>query len=90
MEKPTLREHWINAGFFVMEPEVFDHWDGTNLEQHVLPRLTEQGHVFVYKHPGYFKSMDTYKDQRDIEENMALGELLQGNLDAVPALGEGI
>ena len=36
-EKPILREHWINAGFFVFDKEVFNHWPGTNLERHVLP-----------------------------------------------------
>jgi glucose-1-phosphate cytidylyltransferase len=66
-EKPVLREYWINAGFFVMEPEVFDHWEGSNLERDVFPRLVEKGLLYTYKHDGKFKSMDTYKDQQDIE-----------------------
>lgn len=88
VEKPTLQDYWINAGFFVMDPEVFDHWEGSNLERDVLPKLTKQGLTYVYKHPGYFKSMDTYKDQQEIEENAALGKLLKGDLSALPALGK--
>ncbi len=66
-EKPVLREHWINAGFFVMEPEVFDLWEGDNLERDVFPNLLKQGVLYSYRHDGRFKSMDTYKDQQDIE-----------------------
>jgi glucose-1-phosphate cytidylyltransferase len=67
-EKPTLREHWINAGFFVFEHKVFKHWQGENLEKDVFPNLSENGLVYAYKHDGFFKSMDTYKDQQEIED----------------------
>lgn len=67
-EKPTLREHWINAGFMVFDHQVFDHWEGENLEREVLPRLSAKGMAYTYKSDTLFKSMDTYKDQQDIEE----------------------
>lgn len=67
-EKPVLRDHWINAGFFAFDKKVFDHWEGANLEKDVLPALVSEGRAFAYRHDGFFKSMDTYKDQRDIEE----------------------
>jgi glucose-1-phosphate cytidylyltransferase len=66
-EKPVLRDHWINAGFFVFDKKAFDMWEGSNLEKDVLPRLVEQKQVYTYQHDGFFKSMDTYKDQQDIE-----------------------
>lgn len=69
-EKPRLDSHWINAGFFVMDRRVFDHWDGDNLEQEVYPGLQEQGLLYTYRHDGFFKSMDTYKDQQELEEMM--------------------
>ena len=37
-EKPKLSDHWINAGFFVMEERAFEHWSGDDLERDVLPR----------------------------------------------------
>lgn len=67
-EKPVLREHWINAGFFVFDRKVFDDWDGDNLEKDVLPSLVKKELIFAYKHDGFFKSMDTYKDQQEIEQ----------------------
>ena len=67
-EKPVLREHWINAGFFMFDKSVFDHWEGTNLEKHVMPGLVEEGLIYTYRHDGFFKSMDTYKDQQEIEQ----------------------
>jgi len=79
IEKPRLKSHWINAGFFVMEKTLFNEWDGTNLEQQVLPKLTEQGKLFCYKHDGFFKSMDTQKDQKELEEMIEQGRV--GNID---------
>lgn len=66
-EKPTLREHWINAGYMVFDKAVFDHWEGDNLEREVLPRLCEKGLAYTYHSDVFFKSMDTYKDQLDLE-----------------------
>ena len=74
-EKPVLPEHWINAGFFVMEPAIFDHWNGENLERDVFPGLLPGGHMAAFRHQGFFKSMDTYKDQQEIEAMFAAGSL---------------
>lgn len=67
-EKPVIEEHWINAGFFVFEKAVFDFWQGTNLESHVLPALASKGELFTYRHYGFWKSMDTSKDQQELEQ----------------------
>ena len=66
-EKPVLRDHWINAGFMVMDRDVFRHWQGANLERDVLPRLAGEGLVYVYRHDGFFKSLDSQKDQQELE-----------------------
>ncbi len=74
-EKPLLREHWINAGFIVFDKGVFDHWQGENLESDVLNSLIENGLVYSYRHDGFFKSLDSYKDQREFEELVKDGAL---------------
>lgn len=65
-EKPIIRDRWINAGFFVFESEVFDKWEGGNLERDVLPALADDRHVFIYQHNGFWRSMDTHKDQQEL------------------------
>jgi glucose-1-phosphate cytidylyltransferase len=66
-EKPVIRNHWINAGFFVFEKGVFDVWEGQNLEVDILPRLANQQVLYTYQHTGFWKSMDTSKDQQEME-----------------------
>ena len=73
-EKPRLHEHWINAGFFVFDKAVFDHWDGANLEREVFPHLAQKGMVYTYKHDGFFKSVDSFKDQQEFERLIQAGE----------------
>ena len=67
-EKPIIREYWINAGFFVFEKRVLDFWEGKNLEVEVLPRLADRGILYTHLHGGFWKSMDTSKDQQDLEK----------------------
>lgn len=74
-EKPILREHWINSGFIVFDKAVFKHWPGTNLEQHILPQLARENRIFAYKHDGFFKSMDTHKDQLELEQMCQVGNM---------------
>lgn len=61
-EKPLLFDHWINGGFMVFEPTVFAAWKGEDLEREVLPSLAASGLLHAYRHHGFWKSMDTYKD----------------------------
>ncbi len=67
VEKPLIPDCWINAGFFVFEKCVFDHWDGQNLETEVLPALANKGLLYTFLHHGFWKSMDTSKDQQEME-----------------------
>ncbi len=68
-EKPQAGEGWINGGFMVCEPELFDHLDGdaASLEYHVLERLAAEGQLAAYRHPGFWQCMDTIRDKRLLE-----------------------
>jgi len=68
VEKPVIREHWINAGFFVFRRTAFEAWHGHNLEVDVLPQLAQRNLLFTYQHHGFWKSMDTTKDQQELEQ----------------------
>ncbi len=66
-EKPMIRDSWINAGFFVFEKSAFQDWQGHNLERDLLPALAAKGELYAYQHTGFWKSMDTSKDQQELE-----------------------
>lgn len=66
-EKPRLHDHWINAGFFVFESELFDSVPGGDLEREVLPRLAANGELNAYRHTGFWQSLDTYKDMQALD-----------------------
>ena len=69
-EKPQAGEGWINGGFFVFEPEVFDFIsdDSTILEKAPLEQLAQQGELMAFQHPGYWQSMDTLRDKHALEQ----------------------
>ena len=68
-EKPQIGEGWINGGFMVMEPRVFDHIksDSTNLEADVLDQLAVEGQLAAYRHNDFWQCMDTLRDKRQLE-----------------------
>ena len=79
LEKPIGDGGWINAGFFVCEPKVFDYikdGDTTIFEREPLEDLSKDGELFAYKHNGFWKPMDTLRDNVQLntmwEENNAL------------------
>jgi glucose-1-phosphate cytidylyltransferase len=65
-EKPILPDYWINGGFFTFEHRVFDQWEGHSLERDVLPALAARGELRMFRHRGFWRSMDTYKDQQEL------------------------
>ncbi|HEY9070158.1 MAG TPA: glucose-1-phosphate cytidylyltransferase [Candidatus Ozemobacteraceae bacterium] len=69
-EKPQTGGGWINGGFFVFEPEVFDflHGDTTVLEKDPLEKLAAAGQLMSYKHEGFWHCMDTVRDRNALEE----------------------
>jgi glucose-1-phosphate cytidylyltransferase len=75
-EKPQAAEGWINGGFFVFEPEIFDFIEGdaTLLEREPLEKLTRANQLMAYHHPGYWQCMDTIRDKQSLEELWATGK----------------
>jgi glucose-1-phosphate cytidylyltransferase len=69
-EKPLGDGAWINGGFFVVEPEVFDliEGDATIWEKGPLENLAESGQLSAYKHRGFWHPMDTLRDKMVLEE----------------------
>jgi glucose-1-phosphate cytidylyltransferase len=68
-EKPLGDGGWINAGFFVLEPVVFDliEGDATVFEKEPLETLARQGQLVAYKHRGFWQPMDTLRDKTQLE-----------------------
>lgn len=64
-EKPQSGEGWINGGFFVFEPEVFEYLenDTTVFEQSPLEQLAHDEQLMAYEHNGYWQCMDTIRDR---------------------------
>ena len=73
-EKPKGDGSWINGGFFVCEPKVFDYiieGDSTIFERTPLESLAKDGELYTYKHRGFWKPMDTLRDKTQLEEMIA-------------------
>lgn len=71
MEKPKGEESWINGGFFVCQPEVFDYiadGDSTIFERAPLENLAKDGQLNAYKHYGFWRPMDMLKDKLELNE----------------------
>ena len=76
-EKPDGDGAWINGGFFVMEPGVFDYLtegDATILERKPLEQLAVDGQLSAFKHYGFWRPMDTLKDKTDLTALWANGK----------------
>ena len=74
-EKPKESGAWINAGFFVCEPEVFDYIPEDSEEmmwgQDPLKNLAKDGKLNSYKHTGFWHAMDMLKDKEDLNKMWA-------------------
>jgi glucose-1-phosphate cytidylyltransferase len=67
-EKPRS-EHWINGGFFCFEPGVFEYLtESSVLEREPLEGLVEDGQLRAFRHTGFWKCMDTYKDAAELND----------------------
>jgi glucose-1-phosphate cytidylyltransferase len=69
-EKPDGDGAWINGGFFVLEPEVFEYIEGdhTGWESTPLDLLAQQNQLMAYQHTGFWQAMDTLRDKNQLEE----------------------
>lgn len=71
MEKPKGEESWINGGFFVCQPEVFDYikdGDKTIFERAPLENLAKDKQLNAFKHRGFWQPMDTLRDKKELTE----------------------
>ena len=67
-EKPQIGEGWINGGFLVFEPQVFEYLEEeSSLEANCLERLAADGQLAAYRHGGFWQCMDTLRDKRLLE-----------------------
>jgi glucose-1-phosphate cytidylyltransferase len=68
-EKPQIGEGWINGGFLVFEPAVFNYLEGdhSSLEADVLERLAADRQLAAYRHDRFWQCMDTLRDKRQLE-----------------------
>lgn len=74
LEKPKGDGNWINGGFFVCEPRVFDYIgnnESETFEKAPLEKLTKDEKLFTYKHHGFWKPMDTKRDKDQLEDLIA-------------------
>jgi len=76
-EKPKGDGAWVNAGFFVCQPEVLNYIpDGDQIifEHEPLEGLASAGELYTYKHEGFWKPMDTQRDKFQLEELIEKGK----------------
>ena len=76
-EKPEGDGSWINGGYFVLEPSIFDYirdGDKTIWERGPLEGLAEASELAAFRHPGFWRPMDTLRDKVELEELWDSGE----------------
>lgn len=77
LEKPDGEGAWVNGGFFVLSPKVFEYLDGdqSSFEIDALPKIAEAGELGVHKHNGFWQPVDTIRDLQRLEEAIEKGRL---------------
>ena len=75
-EKLVMKSSWINGGFFVFEPEIFDYLqdDSTVLERTPLEDLAKEQKLTAFKHDGFWHPMDTLRDKKQLEKLWTSGK----------------
>jgi glucose-1-phosphate cytidylyltransferase len=75
-EKIEGENSWVNAGFFVLQPEVFDYIEGDNvlLEKEPLNKLAKAGQLSAFKHSGFWYPMDSIRDKYHLESLWQAGK----------------
>lgn len=77
MEKPKGDGAWINGGFFICEPGIFDflnEGDQTIWERYPLEEIARKEELQAFKHTGYWKPMDTLRDKMQLEDEWKKNE----------------
>lgn len=75
-EKPKGDNAWINGGFFVLEPKIFDYieGDGTWWEREPMDRLAREWQISAFLHRGFWHPMDTLRDKNYLEQLWQSGQ----------------
>ena len=75
-EKDTADTGWVNGGYFVLEPGIFDYIEGdlTTWEQEPMKNLAREGKLFAYRHEGFWQCMDTLRDKNLLEKLWEAGK----------------
>jgi glucose-1-phosphate cytidylyltransferase len=77
-EKAKDEGKWINGGFFVLNPEVFNVLEGDMInmmwEDEPLENLTNRNELVAYQHEGFWKCMDALRDKIELEELWQSGQ----------------
>ena len=70
VEKSKEDGGWINGGFMILEPQVFDYIEGdkTIFERSPLEKIAEEGKLNAYKHNGFWQCMDTQRDKGVLDD----------------------
>jgi glucose-1-phosphate cytidylyltransferase len=70
LEKPQGDGRWVNGGFFVLSPKVFDYIEGdsTMWEKEPLERLAEEDQLRAFRHSGFWQPMDTMFEKNNLEK----------------------
>ena len=68
-EKPKKENEWVNGGFFVLEPNIFDHIknDKTIWEKEPMEKLVKMNQLVAYRHKGFYQPMDTMSDKKILD-----------------------
>ena len=75
-EKPQDDTAWINGGFMVLDPKIFDYIEGdqTTFEKEPMEQLAKEGQLTAYKHRGFWQPMDTLRDKMVLEDIWQTGK----------------
>jgi glucose-1-phosphate cytidylyltransferase len=75
-EKPQTDEGWINGGFFVFNPEIFDYLenDDTILEKDPLEQLARERQLMAFRHTGFWQPMDTLREKLLLDSLWSAGQ----------------
>ena len=69
-------EVWINGGYFLFRPEIFDYMhDGEELVVEPFERLIAEDKLMAYRHDGFWRSMDTLRDRQVLEDMVEKGDM---------------
>lgn len=70
-EKPQIKDSWVNAGYFICQPEIFDYIDDGEdvvFEQEPIKKLVRDEEIYTYRHNGFWMPMDTQRDKIKLNE----------------------